>query len=125
MNLVFAGYKEGYCVLEYIICTRAAVNFAGVNWIHSLDRFTALRIFLDIVHSYNREWIYCSLDIVHIVEQTVQLCKFSEYLQTDILCDWILKRIAGQGYFVLDRSQDRPQDRLQDRLLDTADKLNC
>ena len=29
---------------------------------------------LDIVHSYNREWIYCILDIVHILEQTVQLC---------------------------------------------------
>ena len=56
---------------------------------HCLDRFIVLWIFLDIVHSYNRGWIYYILDIVHIVEQTVQLCKFSEYLQTDILCDWI------------------------------------
>ena len=54
-----------------------------------MDRFIVLWIFLDIVHSYNRECIYCILDIVHILEQTVQLCKFSEYLQTDILWDWI------------------------------------
>ena len=24
---------------------------------------------LDIVHSYNRDWIYCILDIVHFLEQ--------------------------------------------------------
>ena len=41
---------------------------------HCLDRFIALWIFLDIVQLYNREWIYCILDIVHILEQTVQLC---------------------------------------------------
>ena len=29
---------------------------------------------LDITHLYNREWIYCILDIVHILEQTVHLC---------------------------------------------------
>ena len=29
------------------------------------------------------------MDIVHILVQTVQLCKISEYLYTDSLCDWI------------------------------------
>ena len=43
------------------------------------------------MHSYNREWIYCILDIVHILEQTVKLGNLSEYLYTDILCDWISK----------------------------------
>ena len=33
---------------------------------------------LDIVHSYNREWIYCILYIGHILEQTVQLYKLSD-----------------------------------------------
>ena len=70
MNFVFAGYKESYCVLEYNIAC-VAVNF---YWIHCLDRFIALWIFLDIVQLYNREWIYCILDIVHILEQTVELC---------------------------------------------------
>ena len=38
-----------------------------------------------------REWIYCILDIFHILEWTVLLCKLSEYLHTDILCHWTLK----------------------------------
>ena len=33
------------------------------------------------------EWIYCILDIAHILERTVQLCKLSEYLYTHILHD--------------------------------------
>ena len=54
-------------------------------------------LFIDLLHFgyfwilyiHITEWIYCSLDIVHILEQIVQLCKLSEYLQTDILYDWI------------------------------------
>ena len=62
-----------------------------------------------IVHSYNMEWIYCILDIVHILKQTVQLCKLSHYLYTDILCDWISKRSQDKDilcYGTLNRSQD-------------------
>ena len=43
------------------------------------------------MYDSTKEWIYCILDIVHILEETVQLCKLSEYLYTDILCDWISK----------------------------------
>ena len=55
------------------------------------------------------EWIYCVLDIVHILVQTVQLCKLSEYLYTDILCDWISKGSQDKDipcYGTLNRSQD-------------------
>ena len=70
MNFVFAGYKESYCVLEYNI-TCVAVNF---YW-SELDTLSGQTYCtLDIVQLYNREWIYCILDIVHILEQTVQLC---------------------------------------------------
>ena len=43
------------------------------------------------------------------MEWTVQLCKLSEYLYTDILCDWISKRPQDKdilGYGTLNRSQD-------------------
>ena len=70
MNFVFAGYKESYCVLEYNI-TCVAVNF---YW-SELDTLSGQTYCtLDIVQLYNREWIYCILNIVHILEQTVQLC---------------------------------------------------
>ena len=73
MNFIFAGYKESYCVLEYNI-TCVAVNF---YW-SELDTLSGQIYYtldiLNIVPSYNREWIYCILDIVHILEQTVQLC---------------------------------------------------
>ena len=52
---------------------------------HCLDRFAIPRILC--IHI--TEWTYCILDIVHFLEQTVQLCKLSEYLYTDIFCDWI------------------------------------
>ena len=44
-----------------------------------------------IVYSSTTEWICCILDIVHILKQTAQMCKLSEYLYTDILCCWTLK----------------------------------
>ena len=61
------------------------------------------------MHSYNREWIYCILDIFHILEWIVQLCKLSEYLSTDILCDWISKGSQDKDipcYQTLNGSQD-------------------
>ena len=67
---------------------------------------------------------FTAFEIVHILEQTVQLCKLSEHLYTDILCDWISKGSQDKDsscYRTLNRSQDRSQD----RLLDTVDKLNC
>ena len=48
----------------------------------------------------------------------MNFCKLSEYLYTDILCDWISKGSQDKDilcYGTLDRSQDR--------LLDTVDKL--
>ena len=80
-----------------------------MNFLQCLDRFTVLWILLDIVHSYNRDWIYCIFDIVHILEETVQLCKLSEYLFSDILCDWISKSSQDKNilcYRILNRSQD-------------------
>ena len=73
VNFVFAGYKESYCVLEYNI-TCVAVNFYWSELDTSSGQIYCTVDILDIVHSYNREWIYCILDIVHILEQTVQLC---------------------------------------------------
>ena len=61
------------------------------------------------MHSYNREWIYCIVDIIHTLEWTVQLCKLSEYLYTDILCDWVSKGSQDKAtscYETLNRSQD-------------------
>ena len=61
------------------------------------------------MYDSTREWIYCILDIVHILEQTVQLCKFSEYLYTDILFDWTSKGSQDKNilcYGTLNRSQD-------------------
>ena len=61
------------------------------------------------MYNSTREWIYCILDIVHILEETVQLCKLSEYLYTDILCDWISKGSQDKDiscYGTLNRSQD-------------------
>ena len=64
---------------------------------------------LDIVCGSTREWIYYIWDIVHILEQTVQLCKLSEYLYTDILCDWTSKGSQDKDsscYRILNGSQD-------------------
>ena len=64
----------------------------------------------DTVCGSIREWIYCILDIVHILEQTVQLCKLSEYLYTDILHDWTSKGSQDKDilcYPTPDGSQDR------------------
>ena len=61
------------------------------------------------MYDSTREWIYCILDIVHILEQAIQLCKLSEYLYTDILCDWISKGSQDKNiscYGRLNRSQD-------------------
>ena len=61
------------------------------------------------MYDSTREWIYCILDIVHILEQTVQLCKLSEYLKTDILCDWISKGSQDKDilcYGILNRPHD-------------------
>ena len=44
-----------------------------------------------------------------MLEQTVKLCKLSEYLYTDILCDWISKGSQDKDiscYGTLNRSQD-------------------
>ena len=52
---------------------------------------------------------FCILDIVYILVQTVQLCKLSEYLYTDILCDGISKGSQVKDiscYGTLNRSQD-------------------
>ena len=55
---------------------------------HCLDRFTVLRkLCIHTTESGFTEF----LDIIHILEWTVQLCKHSEYLYTNILCDWISK----------------------------------
>ena len=61
------------------------------------------------MYDSTREWIYCILDIIHILEQTVQLCKLSEYLYTDILCDSTSKGSQDKDsscYGTLNRSQD-------------------
>ena len=61
------------------------------------------------VYDSAREQIYCILDIIHILEWTVQLCKLSEYLYTDILCNWISNRSQDKEilcYQTLNRSQD-------------------
>ena len=74
-----------------------------MNWTECLDRLAVL------VCDSTREWIYCILDIVHILEQTVQLCKLSEYLYTDILCDLISKGSQDKDISccgTLNRSQD-------------------
>ena len=66
MNLVFAGYKEGYCVFKWIYIYKVLVwlgTFTGVNWIHCLDRITVPWIFLDIRESgFTAFW-----DIVHML----------------------------------------------------------
>ena len=100
-----------------------------MNWIQCLDRFAVLWILLTyyiqcviipdstflilqtsfIVHSSNREWIYCILDTVHTLEQRVQLCKLFEYIYADIFCDWISKGSQDKDiscYQTLNRSQD-------------------
>ena len=61
------------------------------------------------MYDSTREWIYCILDIVHILAWIVQLCKLAEYLYTDILCDWISKGSQDKDiscYRILNRSQD-------------------
>ena len=73
MNSVFAGYKESYCVLEYNIAC-VAVNFYWSELDTLSGQIYSTLDISDIVHSYKREWIYWILDIVHILEQTVQLC---------------------------------------------------
>ena len=63
---------------------------------------------LHIVCGSTREWIYCILDIVHILKQTVQLCS-TEYFYTDIWCDWISKSSQDKNslcYWILNGSQD-------------------
>ena len=85
--------------------------FLEVNWIQCLDRFAVLRILfrLHIVCGLTREWIYCILDIVHILKQTVQLCRLSEYFYADIWCEWISKSSQDKNilcYWILNRSQD-------------------
>ena len=55
------------------------------------------------------EWIYCILNIVHILERTVQLCKLYEYLYTYILRDWTSKGTQdkdGLCHQILNGSQD-------------------
>ena len=55
------------------------------------------------------EWIYCILDIVHILKQTVQLCRLSEYFFVDIWCDWISKSSQDKNiscYRILNGLQD-------------------
>ena len=56
---------------------------------------------LHTVCGSTREWIYCILDIVHILKWTAQLCRLSGYFYTDIWCDWISKSSQDK-----DRSQD-------------------
>ena len=77
-----------------------------------------------------REWIYCILDIVHILKWIVQLCRLSEYFYIDICCDWISKSSQDKDslcYQILNGSQtlDGSHDRSQDRLLDLVDKNYC
>ena len=65
--------------------------FVNYNW----SELTFYRVWIDLlyfgyyllytVYDSTREWIYCILGIVHILKQTVQLCKLSEYLYIDIL----------------------------------------
>ena len=57
-----------------IIYAYITVNFYWSELDTSAGQIYCTLDILDIVHSYNREWIYCILDIVHILEQTVQLC---------------------------------------------------
>ena len=52
---------------------------------------------------------FAAFVIVHILEWTVQLCKLSEYLYTDILCEWISKRLQEKDiscYQTMNKSQD-------------------
>ena len=82
-----------------------------MNWVQCLDRFAVLWILVRLytVCGSTREWIYCILDIVHILKRTVQLCRLSEYFYTDIWCDWILKSSQDKNiscYRILNRSQD-------------------
>ena len=56
-----------------------------------------------------REWIYCILDIVHILKRMVHLCRLSEYFYTYICCDWISKSSQDKDslcHRILNRSQD-------------------
>ena len=53
--------------------------------------------------------IYCILHIVHILEQSVQLCKLPQYLYKDIFLDWISKGSQDKDiscYWTSNRSQD-------------------
>ena len=85
-----------------------------MNWIHCLDRFAILWILLTYYIVYTvcdctKDSIYYILDIVRILERTVQLCKLSEYLHTDFLCDWISKGSQDKDilcYRTLNRSKD-------------------
>ena len=81
-----------------------------MNFLQCLDRFAVLGYYLlYTVYDSTREWIYHILYIIHILVQTVQLCKLSEYLYTDILCDWISKGSQDKDiscYGILNISQD-------------------
>ena len=49
--------------------------------------------FVCTVCGSTREWIYFILDIIHILKQTVELYRLSEYFYADIWCDRIFYRI--------------------------------
>ena len=74
-------------------------------------------------------WIYCILDIVHILKQTVQLCRLSEYFYVDIWCDGISKSSRDENilcYRILNGSQDTYICVSgHQTMLDTVDKLFC
>ena len=76
-----------------------------------LDRFAVLWIpfRLHTVCGSTREWIYCILDIVHILKWIVQLCRLVEYFYTDIWCNWISKSSQDKDilcYRIPNGSQD-------------------
>ena len=59
---------------------------------------------LDIVCGSTREWIYYISDMVHILEQTASLCRYSEHFNVDILSYWMLngsQDTEKYRYFVL------------------------
>ena len=102
VNLVFAGYKKGYCVLEYYI--QVDIYIKCLCWCELLLEWTGYIVWIDLL-SFGHFWILESgftafLDIVHLLEQTVQLCKL--WISLDRHSVWLdIKRIAGQGHFVL------------------------
>ena len=78
MNILFAGYKEGYLCFK----STSIVNFC---WSEFSTVSGQICCTLDTFSCACSVRFYQSVDL----KQRVQLCRLSEYFYTDILCDWI------------------------------------